>query len=248
MGGFFMKKVFGVLTAIPLLSLSLISQPVSAIGVEEDTPSYYTLTEYNSLIQEGTLDPSITYEQWSTEGSSQESSDKMESSPNYVIQDPGSSSFTLQKGDIVVTNGTTMKGLTGHAGIAISSTEILSISGAGHTPSVMSFSAWKVKYNPDTFTKNHWTKVYRVGSSSYANEAANWAINHYKGKNYSYQVNRYLFDVNPTYCSKIVWQSYALISKPLIVQPTSSSNIIYPYELDNSFIDSANLKRVAYID
>jgi len=240
-----MKKVLGILTAIPLLSFNLISQPAEA--AESDPPSY-TLNEYNTLVQQGALAPSITYENWSNEGSYQDSNSASKSFSSYVVANPGPSSFTLKKGDVVVTNGTSSAGIAGHAGIAISSTEILSIRGTGYSPSVMKFSAWKKKYNKDTITKKRWTKVYRVASSSYAKEAANWAIKNYKGKNYSYQVNGYLLNVNPTYCSKIVWQSYARISKALVVQPTNATNIIYPYDLDNSFINSAKLKRVAYID
>lgn len=240
-----MRKVFGILTVIPLLSINLFSHPVSAL--ESDSPSY-TLTEYNDLVQQGALDSSISYENWAAEGAYQDNNVAMESSPNYVIQNPGSSSFTLQKGDILITNGTRSAGIAGHSGIAISSTEVLSIRGAGYTPSVMSFSTWKTKYDIDTTLQKRWTKVYRVGSSSYANEAANWAINNYKGKDYGYKITGNLLGLNPTYCSKMVWQSYARISKALVVQPTNDTNVVYPYDLDEYFIDSANLSRVAYLD
>ncbi|EBF5117160.1 hypothetical protein FHZ94_15235 [Listeria monocytogenes] len=53
--------------------------------------------------------------------------------------------YTLKKGDIFVTNATSSKGLTGHAGIAISSNKSLHIPG-GSTTKLYTLSQWKSAY------------------------------------------------------------------------------------------------------
>ncbi|MFB1050633.1 hypothetical protein [Paraliobacillus sp. JSM ZJ581] len=77
------------------------------------------------------------------------------------------------------------------------------------------------------------TKVYRVSAST-GNSAGNWAINNYKGKNYSYGFGGKITSKNPTCCSKIVWQSYCFIGKA--TKPTSV--MIIPYQLP-SYINGA---------
>jgi len=69
-----------------------------------------------------------------------------------------------------------------------------------------------------------------------ASDAANWARKNYRGKNYSYEINTKLGqkDINPTYCSKIVWQAYRYgAGSSHATKP--ASNIIAPYSL-NSYI------------
>jgi len=149
--------------------------------------------------------------------------------------------YTMQPGDVFVTNGKSSYGLTGHAGIAISSTHILSIPGAGKKVHVIALSKWLQDYGDGLFD---WTRVYRVGSSTAAKKAASWATQNYQGTSYAYGITSNYLTKDPTYCSKIVWQSY-LFNQSLVVQPTNAANIIAPYDLPTYFVNSANLTKVA---
>lgn len=241
---------------IPLVLSVLVFSPVSA-GAEGTSQDPYSREYYDLLIQNESLSPEISYEDWSQDVKNSLNFENADIDPgeepidyDSKVQsvDGTSSGFTLKKGDVLVTNGTSSAGLTGHAGIAISSTHIISIIGTGYTPSTMSFIDWKAKYNKDTLFTKRWTKVYRVGSTTYATNAGTWAYNNYYGKSYKYGVTSNYLTKDPTYCSKIVWQAYLNAGTPLVYQPTNTSNIVFPYELPNYFTSSAKLSRVAYID
>ncbi|MFD2308215.1 YiiX/YebB-like N1pC/P60 family cysteine hydrolase [Enterococcus termitis] len=135
-----------------------------------------------------------------------------------------------QPGDIMITNGTSFLGVTGHAGIFIGNGKILSIGGGGEKPSEMPIINWMQRYKG-------WTKIYRPAAKFNPKTAERWAINNYRNKNISYAINNRIFEKNPTYCSKIVWQAYyyssaspqtGLVRRPLF-------DIVYPYTLPNLF-------------
>lgn len=50
--------------------------------------------------------------------------------------------YSLTKGDVFITNGTSSAGILGHAGIAISSDEILHIAGPEQHPDTITLSGW----------------------------------------------------------------------------------------------------------
>lgn len=241
--------------ALPLAFVLFVCSPVGA-GAEGTSQDPYSKESYDLLIQNGSLSPEISYEDWSQDGRNSMQFENADVAPGEEpvdydkVQsvDGMASGFTLKKGDVLVTNGTSSAGLTGHAGIAISSTHIISIIGPGYTPSTMSFVDWKAKYNKDTLFTKRWTKVYRVGSTTHATNAGTWAYNNYYGKSYKYGVTSNYLTKDPTYCSKIVWQAYLNGSTPLVIQPTNTSKVVFPYELPNYFLSSANLSRVAYMD
>ncbi|EFM0818568.1 hypothetical protein K1804_002926 [Listeria monocytogenes] len=142
--------------------------------------------------------------------------------------------YSMKKGDIYVTNATSSKGLTGHAGIAISSTKILHIPGGGATTKLYTLSQWKSAY---TGSKGD-TWVYRPSSTSIASKAGNWAYSHYWNKNMGssqtikpkYGLGGSRFATNPTYCSKIVYQAYYYGSGDIAyVYPISGP--LSPYDL-----------------
>ncbi|UTR16470.1 hypothetical protein MM221_07985 [Salipaludibacillus sp. LMS25] len=198
----------------------------------------YDLSEENfeQLIVEGYLPGDISYDEW-VEINDESLFDELEV-PNVVLDTDdtdgimtyakASKTFTLKKGDILVSNGTSYKGLTGHAGIAISSNRILHIAGPNKKPAVVSVKAWQknygiVKGQRDGITH---TKVYRVSNNS-AGKAGDWASKNYKGKNYKYGFGGKITSKNPTYCSKIVWQAYNNQNKA----KKPKTKIIGPYQL-----------------
>lgn len=200
------------------------------------------LEEFNQLVSDGILPDDLSYDEWA-EINDEALFDELEV-PNATISngDPNSIStfagtFTLKKGDILVSNGTSSLGLTGHAGIAINSSQILHIAGYGKKPQVVSVNTWQKSYGiikgqQDGRTR---TKVYRVNNSS-AGKAGTWASNNYKGKNYKYGFTGSKTSKNPTYCSKIVWQAYNAQGKA-----KSFTGVIGPYQLPDKITGAKGL-------
>ncbi|GEN89302.1 YiiX/YebB-like N1pC/P60 family cysteine hydrolase [Oceanobacillus sojae] len=233
-----MFKKFMFLITIVLVGSLFIYSNTSFAKEANDEGTDLSLEDYNQLVDEGLIPDDITYEEWA-EANDEALFDELEA-PD-VLLDTGDSdlsgidtfaakkTFTLKKGDILVSNGTSSKGLTGHAGIAISNRQILHIAGSGKKPQVVSVNTWQKNYGiikgqRDGKTN---TKVYRVNNSS-AGKAGTWASNNYKGKNYKYGFTGSKTSKNPTYCSKIVWQAYNAQGKG-----KSFTGIIGPYQLPN---------------
>ncbi|MFD1902005.1 hypothetical protein GQR36_21925 [Enterococcus termitis] len=72
-----------------------------------------------------------------------------------------------QPGDIMITNGTSFLGVTGHAGIFIGNGKILSIGGGGEKPSEMPIINWMQRYKG-------WTKIYRPAAKFNPKTAERW--------------------------------------------------------------------------
>lgn len=150
----------------------------------------------------------------------------------------------VRKGDIFITSGTSPSasgsGIVGHAGIAISSNEILSINGYGEYPTVRTVYNWL-----DTYNEKGWTKVYRVNSKKQAEKAADWAKKYYYSSNrkdieYAIFTTTLNSKTEKTYCSRIVWQAYKYGTNAKIVWDAAeikkiSQNYILPYDLDDVF-------------
>lgn len=238
-----MRKLF--VSLISLLAFvfifSLSSVQANEIGDNNDLSD--AQKEYDSLIEAGHLDESVTYEIWSeinNEGHFEEFKAFDEDISTF------SGSYGLRDGDILVSNATSFFGLTGHAGIYVGNSEVLHIEGPGHTPSRMSVFNWIRTYGIGRAQQtglNVYTNVYRVESQAIANAASAWAKVNYVGTNYDYGITMDLLSKNPTYCSKIVWQAYnslGLVNFPV-------SHIAAPYSLPDYFIDIANVSHVGSI-
>lgn len=121
-------------------------------------------------------------------------------------------SYSMKKGDILFTNDTSSS-LVGHVGIAVNNKYILHIPGPKQITELLTLKQWKSKYSKPS----KYTWVYRVDSTTLANEAGDWAVKNYyntKGSLSSqnikpkYDITVNLTSKNPTYCSKIVYQAY----------------------------------------
>jgi len=175
----------------------------SKIDLSKDT--------YKKLVSDEILGDDVTYEDWkSLVLSSVELEKKISSGEFYEVyssqKSVRGSSFLPEKGDIVITNGTSSAGFLGHAGIAISPYSILHIEGPGYSPTSFTFGSWNNKYSYKSDIS--WTKVYRHTNSSVASAAADWAWNTYGYSNAKYKITIDLTSTSETYCSKIVWQAY----------------------------------------
>ncbi len=111
----------------------------------------------------------------------------------------------LAKGDVVITNGTTIPDIPGHAGIAVGSDEIFSIDGKNCLPARKDR---KTFYNDYMQNWDSWIKVYSPTKAKWGKNAANWALDTYEGAAVKYHINSDIEDTSKTYCSKIVYQAY----------------------------------------
>lgn len=172
----------------------------------------------------------------------------------YVIVDPGEGSgYSMEPGDIFTTSATSSSGLTGHSGIAITSTYILHIPAPGTTTERLTLAQWKSKYRGGT------TWVHRVHSLTYSQRTA---LAKYIASKYwnawgsidadqsirpSYAITTNTSSFNPTYCSKIVWQAYYYGTGSLPVIGWGNNTIITPYSIRDGSPFNANYKPSLYV-
>lgn len=195
-------------------------------ALKRSVPNEHKLQEqYNQFVEDGIFGKDVTFEMYAELASIPEPNDPVTPSMRSVAGQP-------QPGDIMITNGTSLGGLTGHAGIFLGDGSILSIAGGGHNPKPMYIMEWAQKYMND---KGEWTKIYRPASKYRPALAEQWAINNYRGKKYSYGITTNIFSKDPTYCSKIVWQAYWYASAAPQVGGMKQPLIVSPYDLPNYF-------------
>ena len=175
-----------------------------------------TYEEFKKAQDDGYIGKEITYEEWNNIillnnqlEESLENDDnftKIYDSSNYRTK----SIPILEKGDILITNGTSALGLTGHAGIATGSDTILHSPGKDDKPVIKNDT--REKFYDRYITRaphNSWIKIYRPKNSQYGREAANWAFSKYYGNNsVRYEINTDLTGFDTIYCSKLIWQAY----------------------------------------
>ncbi|MDM5300050.1 YiiX/YebB-like N1pC/P60 family cysteine hydrolase [Bacillus pumilus] len=107
-----------------------------------------------------------------------------------------------KKGDILVTSTGALNGLIGHAGIVINEKNYASIPGFKKHPNIDSIQSW-FRYSANT-------KVIRINHENKADLAGDWAHDYVKGNPKArYSITMSIQSLDPTYCSKIVWQAYA---------------------------------------
>ncbi|MBC2137469.1 hypothetical protein HCA93_14325 [Listeria innocua] len=211
--------------------------------------------EYKQVYQDGlrddVYDASMTYEEWiklNNYGQPPVVDENWEEVPQNPMVRGVYKGYTVKKGDILITNGTSSSGLLGHAAIANGNEYILDIPGKGETTRQLRTSVWM-----DSYDKYGWVKVYRLKDSSVANAAAVWADkNYYSTKGTSkqdifpkYGLTGSRYAKNPTYCSKIVLQAFyfGTGSKP-VVQVFPS--LVTVYDLPNYFSKAYKPQQVKY--
>lgn len=230
------KKIFKNVLLVTLLIVLLPIFNIYASG----TNNSQEYQEYLDLIKDDVLGEDVSFEYWTEFKKESERLEKIfeESDDFNKVYDSGddksaNAKYTMQQGDVFITNGTSSYGLTGHAGIAISSSKILHIAGKDEVPDTL--YKWKWDRN---YTKKGWTKVYRHKDNEIANKAGDWANDTYTDSKAKYKINRNLESTNETYCSKIVFQAYYYAKHNDLPK---YKKLISPYALSRE-IDGLRLK------
>lgn len=230
----FLLPIFTFLLFIAGFVFAPSTSNAESIESVDTTLSY---ENYQKLIELEILDSNFPYETW-VEINSEERTNHLNSGLNnnnpMLMAAPA-----LVRGDILISNGTSSFGLTGHAGIVVGSNEILHISGPGKVPVVISFNTWSNNYGKAKGGIIN-TEVYRISNWTHRNNAADWARNKYENSGAGYNLLTSLDSFAYTYCSKIVWQAYYYgSSTPLVNFP--ASDIATPYGLPKYFKSTAGL-------
>lgn len=190
---------------------------------------------YRYMVDNGYLDSEISFEEWNAyldENERLEKEFENEEIPFYIGK--LRSGFELERGDVLITNGTFAKGFTGHAGIALDENTIFHIAGPGKNPDDIKVEEWIEAFHKDD---KKWTKVYRHSDSDIASSAADWAENTYRDSNAKYFISSNTKSTKSTYCSKLVWQAYFFGTGDAV---DLRGSIIYPYFLPG-FINNLEL-------
>lgn len=185
------------------------------------------MVKYNELLENKIIDNSISLSEYIEAITVPEPTDPVTIGFRNDIQRP-------QPGDIFITNGTSLWGLTGHAGIFLSDGTILSIEGPGSKPVAYGIPQWVQKYQ---VKEGSWTKIYRPKNAYKPSSAATWGASNIRGKNFTYGITNDTLKLNPTYCSKIVFQSYWFgntnngdgMLLPSLVTPYGLPNVFLSY-------------------
>lgn len=205
-------KVISFLALALVMSVTIFQSEAQAHEKNDSFDTNLSFEEYKGYQDEGILGDDVTYEEWvnlvneskKLENLIEDSSQFEEVYSSDSIET--NSTFTMKRGDVVITNGTSSAGIAGHSGIATSSNYILHIAGKGSHPVKISLSNWHKKYTNKT--NSSWTKVYRHKSSTKASAAAKWTENTYLNSKAEYKITANLASTSVTYCSKLVWQGY----------------------------------------
>lgn len=253
----FRQKLVSVFIFLAVFSFLLF--PNTTLQAQDNNDYTY----YEELVEKGVLGEDVTFEMWQDLVSESKLIEKafedsenftlvrkftndnsdtlmgLPNDPNYpVIHDNGTG---YRPGDIFVTNATPVWGVTGHAGIYISSYQILHIAGIGKTPELISVSDWHKNYtSADSFSHDAWTKVYRCNNTTAGQKAANWANNKYGNSRATYKITSDLTTTNETYCSKLVWQAYYYGAGKSYVTDRNTNRFVTPYalpsEISNTYL------------
>lgn len=120
-----------VLAVIAMLGLGT---NAGAVGIE--SKPYYN--EYMGFKGQGVISDDVSYEYWlSLKQEAQRLEEYLSNSDDfdevYSSEDDDLSrqNYTMKKGDVLVTNGSSSFGIAGHAGIAATAEEIIQIAGIG---------------------------------------------------------------------------------------------------------------------
>ncbi|QLI79815.1 orthopoxovirus pf05708 family protein [Bacillus pumilus] len=227
-----MKKMNFVIICYLLFSFFLFTNETTTFAVNSPTvpaeESPLTKKELNVLKKQGAVSKEITLDQLNHDHESQDDTIDLISAgdhlKDYGLQQNKQDEFVTdekphtikrllgkpypgtdilpKKGDILVTNTDALKGIVGHAGIVINEKSFASIPGFRQHPQLDSILNW-FRYNANT-------KVIRINQEDTADLAGEWARDYVKAHPKArYSITMSIQSLDPTYCSKIVWQAYA---------------------------------------
>ena len=230
-----MKKTTFAIICYLLFSVSLFSNETTIFAVntppsQEVHAGEETVTkkELNVLKKQGVVSREVTVQQLNQEHESQDETidlitanddlknyDLRQNKQDEMVTDekphtirhllgkpyPGTD-IMPKKGDILVTSTGALNGLIGHAGIVINEKSYASIPGFRQHPHIDSIHSW-FRYSANT-------KVIRINHEEKADLAGEWAHDYVKDHPKArYSITMSIQSLDPTYCSKIVWQAYA---------------------------------------
>ncbi|MEB2356999.1 orthopoxovirus pf05708 family protein [Bacillus pumilus] len=227
-----MKKMSSVIICYLLFSFFLFTNETTIFAVNSPTvpaeENSLTKKELNVLKKQGVVSKEITLDQLNHDHESQDDTIDLISAgdhlKDYGLQQNKQDEFVTdekphtikrllgkpypgtdilpKKGDILVTNTDALKGIVGHAGIVINEKSFASIPGFRQHPQLDSILNW-FRYNANT-------KVIRINQEDTADLAGEWARDYVKAHPKArYSITMSIQSLDPTYCSKIVWQAYA---------------------------------------
>lgn len=250
------KKLISFFTSFILITGILFN--VNAFANENKGITY---EEFKKAQDDGYIGKEITYEKWNEiialnnqleyalekDGNFKKIYDSSEETEIYGIYEKKLPK--LQKGDVLVTNGTSSFGLTGHTGIAIGEDSILHIRGVDELVEVQDRDGFFHDYVKDFYK---WIKVYRPDNSRFGEMASDWAEKTYKNSNSKYKITTDINSTNETYCSKIVFQAYKFGANigafsiwgqnvynqnELVVLPYKIKDLLKVYFLDDAYVE-----------
>lgn len=206
------------------------------------------------------MEPSVTYEEWLKLNNYGVMSDTKE--PILQTKSSDNSENTLKSeqdninafcrdtkaGDILVLDGEFSTGFIGHAAILNADGFVLEMTGGDGWWNGLSDNNHQYAKR-DWITKHikSWTNVYRLNNTGLANQVARYADTHYysttggynKNVHIDYLINSHIKQINPNYCSKLVWQAYFYGSGSLpVVRSIGDWAVVPPANLPASFTSS----------
>lgn len=231
-----MKKLLSLILVFILTFVAFSDiATIFADTIDNSQEQEFKYEDYVEGLEEGWIGDDVSFEEiQKLNNDAKALVEDLESDPNFYEVNTRSTT-TFRAGDIIVTNGVKYP-IAGHAGIFIGKNTILHIAGEGYTPSTLTYTTWKGKYNTKSGT---WTKVYRNVNSNVGPQASTWAINTYYKSNAKYKITTNRRTTSETYCSKIVWQAYYYGAGSTQVKGNKYTlDLIAPYGLKNNIYNS----------
>lgn len=197
---------------------------------------------YKEGLDQHVFDASLSYSEW-LKLNNYGQAPTVEDNSAFSVVAPNATvgGFTLKAGDIFITNATSSAGILGHAAIANGDNHILDMPGFFKTNRQSVTADWINEYSKP----GYWIQVYRLKNSTLANKIAVYADTHYYSTTgtatqdvfLDYALTPHLYEINPTYCSKLVYDAlwYGSGSTPLMQAYTG---YVLPYSLISTFNSS----------
>jgi len=222
-----MKKIinFGIMLCMVMV---LIVPLTVSFASENQDDSTFTREDFAKLQEQDAVGEDVTYEDLlKINEDAKKLEETLSNDPTVTKLNVYASSFTPRAGDILISTRTSSAGLTGHAAIATSSTQVLHIAGFNKPVTTPSYSTFA-----NDWGGNGQLSVYRLNSSTAASKAATWAVNKYKGSSAVYKITTNLTTTHETYCSKIVFQAYYYgVGRSVVNDKFTLTGIVAPYTL-----------------